>query len=163
MMPNLGDASFYRIMADLSNARHPLVQISGKSQQEPGDVTLTETGRRVFEGNAESRCLERYRSMARRCPFEGRQSRLAVGSHVRTACRHRSLNPKHASDYTSFEPPPIGSSDSNPSQESRPGRLPVVLIGRGLMFTERWTGASHAGNGSAANSVVPLRTLSTKR
>jgi hypothetical protein len=49
----MGDVSFYRIMADLSNARHPLVQISGKSEQEPGDVTITETGRRVLERNAD--------------------------------------------------------------------------------------------------------------
>lgn len=49
----MGDVSFYRIMADLSTARHPLVQISDKSEQEPGDVTITETGRRVLEGKAD--------------------------------------------------------------------------------------------------------------
>jgi RNA polymerase sigma factor (sigma-70 family) len=49
----MGDHSFYRIMADLSSVRHPLVQISGKSQQELGDVSITETGRRVLEGKAD--------------------------------------------------------------------------------------------------------------
>ena len=49
----MGDVSFYRIMTDLSNGRHPLVQISGKSQQQPGEVTITETGRRVLEGKAD--------------------------------------------------------------------------------------------------------------
>jgi RNA polymerase sigma factor (sigma-70 family) len=49
----MGDTSFYRIMADLSNVRHPLVQISGKSQHEPGNVAITETGRKVLEGKAD--------------------------------------------------------------------------------------------------------------
>jgi RNA polymerase sigma factor (sigma-70 family) len=49
----MGDVSFYRIMTDLSNGRHPLVEISGASQRESGDVTLTETGRKVLEGKAD--------------------------------------------------------------------------------------------------------------
>jgi len=43
----MGDASFYRMMADLSAARHPLVQISDRV------VTITEMGRNVIEGSAD--------------------------------------------------------------------------------------------------------------
>ncbi|MGH9162334.1 MAG: DUF1835 domain-containing protein [Vicinamibacteraceae bacterium] len=49
----MGDDSFYRVMADLSQARHPLVEISDMPQQGLGDVTITETGRKVIEGRAD--------------------------------------------------------------------------------------------------------------
>lgn len=49
----MGDLSFYRILADLSEARHPLVQISDTLQCRLGDVTITEAGRRVLEGRAD--------------------------------------------------------------------------------------------------------------
>jgi hypothetical protein len=42
----MGDSSFFRIVAGLSDARNPLVQKSG-------DVTITETGRKVLEGRAD--------------------------------------------------------------------------------------------------------------
>jgi hypothetical protein len=49
----MGDASFYRVVADLSEARHLLVQISDGLQQRLGDVTITETGRKVLEDCAD--------------------------------------------------------------------------------------------------------------
>jgi len=49
----MGDASLYRIVADLSEARHPLVQISDTLQHRLGNVTITETGRKVLEGRAD--------------------------------------------------------------------------------------------------------------
>ncbi len=49
----MGDRSFYRMMADLSEARHPLVEISEISQQGLGDVKITETGVKVLEGRAD--------------------------------------------------------------------------------------------------------------
>jgi RNA polymerase sigma factor (sigma-70 family) len=49
----MGDASFYKIVADLSEARHPLAQISDTPQQRLGYVTITETGRKVLEGRVD--------------------------------------------------------------------------------------------------------------
>lgn len=49
----MGDSSFYRMMADLSKARHSLIQRSDQSQHSLGDVTITEAGRRIFEGRAD--------------------------------------------------------------------------------------------------------------
>jgi hypothetical protein len=49
----MGDASFYKIVADLSEARHPLAQISDTPQYRLGYVTITETGRKVLEGRAD--------------------------------------------------------------------------------------------------------------
>jgi RNA polymerase sigma factor (sigma-70 family) len=49
----MGDDSLYRIVADLSEARHPLVQISDTVQQRLGDVTITETGLKALEGRAD--------------------------------------------------------------------------------------------------------------
>jgi hypothetical protein len=49
----MGDGSFYRVMADLSKARHPLVQISENLEDDLGEVTITETGRGVVEGRAD--------------------------------------------------------------------------------------------------------------
>jgi hypothetical protein len=49
----MGDGSFYRIMAYLSDARHPLVQISDMAQHGLGDVSITQTGRDVIEGRAD--------------------------------------------------------------------------------------------------------------
>ena len=49
----MGDGSFYRMMADLSGARHPLVQISDTPQRGLGDVSITQTGRDVIEGRAD--------------------------------------------------------------------------------------------------------------
>ena len=43
----MGDSSFYRLMRELSSARHPLIQ---ESQSE---LTLTEAGRDVIEGRAD--------------------------------------------------------------------------------------------------------------
>lgn len=49
----MGDWSFYRIMTDLSEARHALVQLSDLSQKSPGTVTMAEAGRKVIEGHAD--------------------------------------------------------------------------------------------------------------
>jgi RNA polymerase sigma factor (sigma-70 family) len=49
----MGDMSFYKIVADLASARHPLVQISDALQHRLGEVTITETGRKVLEGRAD--------------------------------------------------------------------------------------------------------------
>jgi len=49
----MGDVSFYRLVADLSNVPHPLVQISDTVQNRLGSVTITKTGRDVFEGRAD--------------------------------------------------------------------------------------------------------------
>ena len=49
----MGDGAFYRIVGDLFNVRHPLVQISGTSRHGLDDVTIMETGRKVLEGRAD--------------------------------------------------------------------------------------------------------------
>jgi hypothetical protein len=49
----MGDTSFYQVVGDLSNARHPLVRITAAPQDALGDVTITETGRKVLEGQAD--------------------------------------------------------------------------------------------------------------
>lgn len=49
----MGDGEFYRLVADLSNVRHPLVRTSGPSQHELAEVTISETGRQVLEGQAD--------------------------------------------------------------------------------------------------------------
>jgi len=49
----MGDTSFYRIMADLSEAPHPLVRISDTFDNRLGEVSLAETGRRVLESHAD--------------------------------------------------------------------------------------------------------------
>jgi hypothetical protein len=49
----MGDGSFYRLMADLSSVRHPLLQISDAPQPGLGEVTITEAGRNVIEGRAD--------------------------------------------------------------------------------------------------------------
>ncbi len=49
----MGDGSFYRMMADLSESRHPLVEISDVPQHGLGDVRITETGGKVLEGRAD--------------------------------------------------------------------------------------------------------------
>jgi hypothetical protein len=45
----MGDRSFYRMMTELSEARHPLIQISDRPQHSLGIVTITEAGRKVIE------------------------------------------------------------------------------------------------------------------
>ena len=47
------NGSFYRLMADLSSVRHPLLQISDTPQRSLGEVTITEAGRSVIEGRAD--------------------------------------------------------------------------------------------------------------
>ena len=49
----MGDWSFYRMMADLSNARHPLLQVSERTRDSLGVVTPTEAGRTVIECRAD--------------------------------------------------------------------------------------------------------------
>jgi hypothetical protein len=49
----MGDGSFYRIVADLSEAQHPLVEISDTPQHGLGSVTITEAGLKVIEGRAD--------------------------------------------------------------------------------------------------------------
>lgn len=49
----MGDWSFYRMMADLSAARHPLLKVSERTRDSLGEVTLTEAGRNVIEGRAD--------------------------------------------------------------------------------------------------------------
>jgi hypothetical protein len=49
----MGAESFYKIVADLSGVRRPLVQISDTLQHRLGDVIITDTGRKVLEGCAD--------------------------------------------------------------------------------------------------------------
>jgi hypothetical protein len=49
----MGDGSFYRIVADLCSARHPLVQISDVPERGMGEVKITDAGRNVIEGRAD--------------------------------------------------------------------------------------------------------------
>jgi hypothetical protein len=49
----MGDRSLYKIVADLSKARHPLVQIADTLQHRLGNVTITETGLKVLESRAD--------------------------------------------------------------------------------------------------------------
>jgi hypothetical protein len=49
----MGDSSFYRIMADLSLARNPLLQASDAPQAALGTINITEAGRSVIEGRAD--------------------------------------------------------------------------------------------------------------
>jgi RNA polymerase sigma factor (sigma-70 family) len=49
----MGDWSFYRMMTDLSEARHPLIQVSERSQHNLGNITITEAGRKVIAGRAD--------------------------------------------------------------------------------------------------------------
>lgn len=49
----MGNGSFYRMMANLASARHPLVQISETPEHNLGEVTLTAVGRDVIEGRAD--------------------------------------------------------------------------------------------------------------
>lgn len=49
----MGNLSFYRMMADLSSVRHPLVQITDTLQHSLGEVTITEAGRSVIEGRVD--------------------------------------------------------------------------------------------------------------
>jgi hypothetical protein len=49
----MGDSSFYRMMADLSQARHALIHVSEPLQVGLGNVTITEAGRNVIEGRAD--------------------------------------------------------------------------------------------------------------
>ena len=49
----MGDGSFYRMMGELSSARHPLLQISQTPQRRLGEVTIADDGRDVIEGRAD--------------------------------------------------------------------------------------------------------------
>ncbi len=49
----MGNGSFYRLLADLSSARHPLIQIADVIQPSLGEVTITEAGRNVIECRAD--------------------------------------------------------------------------------------------------------------
>lgn len=49
----MGDWSFYRMMTELSETRHPLVRIWDQSQHSLGSITITEVGCRVIEGRAD--------------------------------------------------------------------------------------------------------------
>ena len=49
----MGDTQFYQLIRDLSGARQPLVQISDSSANRLGEVRLTETGRKVLDGEAD--------------------------------------------------------------------------------------------------------------
>jgi hypothetical protein len=49
----MGNGSFYRIIADLSIGRNPLVQTSDTPQAGLGAVTITEAGRHVIDGRAD--------------------------------------------------------------------------------------------------------------
>jgi hypothetical protein len=49
----MGDSSFYRMMADLSQARYSLIHVSDRFQVGLGNVTITEAGRKVIEGRAD--------------------------------------------------------------------------------------------------------------
>ncbi len=49
----MGDGSFYGMMADLADARHPLIEILDTPQHGLGVVSITATGRNVLEGGAD--------------------------------------------------------------------------------------------------------------
>jgi hypothetical protein len=49
----MGDSSFYQMMVDLSEARHPLVHVSDVPEHGLGNVTITESGRQVIEDRAD--------------------------------------------------------------------------------------------------------------
>ena len=49
----MGDGSFYRLMAELSSVRHPLIQKSNTPQHSLGEVSITEAGRSVIDGHAD--------------------------------------------------------------------------------------------------------------
>jgi hypothetical protein len=49
----MGNGSFYRIVANLSGGRHPLLRISATPEAGLGTVTITETGRNVIEGRSD--------------------------------------------------------------------------------------------------------------
>jgi hypothetical protein len=49
----MGDASFYRMMADVSACRNPLVRISDTRHSGLGVVTITDVGRSVIEGRSD--------------------------------------------------------------------------------------------------------------
>jgi hypothetical protein len=49
----MGHESFNGIVAGLAAAQHPLVEISGTTQENLGNVRITETGRKVMEGRAD--------------------------------------------------------------------------------------------------------------
>jgi hypothetical protein len=62
----IGDGSIYRMMADLSDARHPLVDVSDAPQPGLGQVSIAQTGRSIIEARADHIALKWHRSMARR-------------------------------------------------------------------------------------------------
>jgi len=49
----MGDSSFYRIMANLSTDRNPLLQVSDTPEAGLGTVTIADAGRNVIEGRAD--------------------------------------------------------------------------------------------------------------
>ena len=49
----MGNGSFYRLMADRSSARHPLLQISETPQLSLSQVSIIEAGRNLTEGRAD--------------------------------------------------------------------------------------------------------------
>ncbi len=49
----MGDTQFFQLIADLSKARHPLVQVTDSCENRLGEVRLTETGRKVLDGEAD--------------------------------------------------------------------------------------------------------------
>jgi hypothetical protein len=49
----MGDSSFYRIIENLSNAPHPLVEVTNRRKADLKKVSITETGRDVLEGRAD--------------------------------------------------------------------------------------------------------------
>jgi hypothetical protein len=49
----MGNGSFYRVVAGLSEVQHPLLKISDTPQHSLGAVTITEAGRKVIEGRAD--------------------------------------------------------------------------------------------------------------
>jgi len=50
----MGDGSFYRMMAELSGGRHPLVRVSDTPQAGLGMVTITQAGLDVMDGRADA-------------------------------------------------------------------------------------------------------------
>lgn len=59
----IGDGCFYRIIANLSSDRHPLL-VSNTPQAGLGTVTITEAGTDVIEGAGGPHRAKRHRSMA---------------------------------------------------------------------------------------------------
>jgi hypothetical protein len=85
----MGNGSFYRLMADLSSVRHPLLQISDAPLLGLGEVAITEAGRSVLEGRANHIELNGIDRWLGGVHLEGDKAAWALGSRVLPASQAR--------------------------------------------------------------------------